>query len=85
MMQAILPEFVDYPQHLHALQQVYGRDTVAPLGNQAANGEHKLHAYSTGRPQSTRQKLMRLHRHSISEAPRAVHDIEWDLYILRLG
>ena len=26
---------------------MYGRDTVAPPGNQAANGEHKLHAYST--------------------------------------
>jgi len=26
---------------------VYGGDTVAPPGNQAANGEHKLHAYST--------------------------------------
>jgi hypothetical protein len=26
---------------------VYGRDIVAPPGNQAANGEHKLHAYST--------------------------------------
>jgi hypothetical protein len=26
---------------------VYGGDTVAPPGNQAVNGEHKLHAYST--------------------------------------
>jgi hypothetical protein len=32
---------------------------VAPPGNQAANGEHNRHAYSTGRPQSTRQILQR--------------------------
>jgi hypothetical protein len=30
---------------------------VAPPGNQAANGEHKRHAWSTGRPHSTRQIL----------------------------
>ena len=31
----------------------------------------------------TVKKLMRLHGHSISTAPRAVHDIEWNLYVLR--
>ena len=30
------------------------------------------------------KKLMRLHGRSISAAPQAVHDIEWDLYVLRL-
>ena len=30
---------------------------MAPPGNQAANGEHKLHAWSTGRSHSTRQKV----------------------------
>ena len=29
---------------------------MAPPGNQAANGEHKLHAWSTGRSHSTRLK-----------------------------
>ena len=40
-------------------QPVYGRDPVAPSGNQTANGEHKLRACSTGRPQSTRQIVSR--------------------------
>jgi hypothetical protein len=31
------------------------------------------------------KKLMRLHVRSISGAPRAVHDTEWDLSVLSLG
>ena len=57
---------------------------MAPPGNQAANGEHKRHAYSTGRPHSTRQKLMRPHTRSISGAPRAVLDSEAGLFAFRL-